>query len=229
MTLPHRSTVLTVLLAVTGLALAGLAVQHWRLSNRVAALEAVAAQQLVQQAVPETSTVEALQTAMTAWRDAQDGDGSMSQAEAAELVQTALDSALQTTLDDALDRRAEARQLERKERFLTVAEQGIRGEVEELAADYGLTEAQVSSASEVMVQGLQDGMELRGSVLRGDVTLFEARSEGQAIRESVQDTLTDVLGVDAFEELGRRLHGEDGWAAARGLGRGPGFSGGFRP
>ena len=198
----------------------GLGLAHWRLSSRVAALEVVAAQQVLDRATPEASTVQALQTAAAAWRDAQAGEaGSLPQEEAAELVQVALDRALETTLDDALEQRAAAREQERRQRFLSVAEQGIEVQLEELALDYDLTEAQTAQAGEVLLSTLQDGMELRRAVGNGEVSLLEARAEGQLLREGLADSLQDTLGADAYEDLGRRFHGEGGWEAAgrRGL------------
>ena len=221
--------ILAILLATTGLALIVLGVQHWQLTKRVANLEAVAAQQLVTRATPETSTVEALQTAAAAWREAQTGaEGAVTPNEAAELVQAALDKALMTTLDDALERRATAKEQARTEQFLSVAQQGIQGEVEAIADEFGLTEAQVAQASDVMVQGMHEGMELRSAVFRGEVSVLDARSEGQAIRQDVTGTLQDVLGGDAYDALGQRLHGEGGWDAAA-AGRGAGLPPMFRP
>lgn len=220
-----RSTRLfAALFATTAVALTMLSVVHWQLSRRVAALEVVAARRLVNEAQPEASTVQSLQTAVTAWREAQEGgEGAMTQEEAAELVQVALDDALEATLDDALDRRAEAREEERVQRFVEVAQESLRGELDGLAQDYGLNDDQVAVASDVMVQGLNEGLELRSAVMRGDVSVLDARSEGQLLRTEVADSLTEALGADAYDELGRRLHGEGGWESARGFGGGGGL------
>lgn len=224
----NTTRILAGISVVTTIALVALGIYAWQLSRRVAALEVVTAHRLAEDASPGAPAVQSLQKAMTAWREARSGGTAMTEDQAADLVQEALDDALESTLDDALDRRAEARRSERTQRFLDVAEQNIRMQVDELAADHRLTEEQSAEAVDVMVTALRGRSELRRAVMSGDLTVVEARGEGEVLREAFEEDLSRTIGAEAYEDLGRRLNGEEGWDAAPGGFRGRRPGGPFR-
>ena len=195
--------------AIGALLICALGVSNWRLSRRVAALEMVAAQQLVRtgNATEEATDVAAIQEAVAVWREARSGEGSMTEEEAAALVEDAV--------EEAVERKADERKTEEVDQYMKMAEDSMRVEVEDLAEDHDLTEAQVNQVVDLLVQGMYEGHELREDLKAGTITMRQAKEEGEVIKEEYADALTEILGEEAYEALGKRFYGEGGWAAAR--------------
>ena len=181
----QRSTLFfTAFVAIGALVLSALGVSNWRLSRRVAALEMVAAQQLVarSEAGGQGADVAAIQKAVEVWRDARAGEGSMTEEEAAALVEA--------TVEDAIERKADERKSAEVEQYMKMAEEGMRVEVEDLADEFELPEATVNQVVDLLVQGLYEGHALREDLKAGNITMREAKEEGEVIKQEYADALT---------------------------------------
>ncbi len=210
----NRSTaVLSAALAVCSLVIAGLGWTTWSLSSRVAALEMVAAQSLVRSGAARSGggttadDVAAIEQAVATWKEARAGEGGMTEDEAAALIEQ--------TLEETLERKAEERETEKIDQYMKMAEESMRVEVEDLAKEYGLTDEQVGRTVDLLVQGMYEGQDLREDLKAGEITMREAKEEGEIIKREYEETLTEILGVEAYEALGRAFYGDGGWSAAK--------------
>ena len=203
------TVVMALFLALGGVLLAALGVSNWRLSQRVTALEMVAARGLVRpgEAPADAPDVDAIESAVAALRVARSGEGSMSEEEAVALIEA--------TLDDTLDRKADERKTAEVDQYMKMAEESIRVDVEDLIREFDLPDDKVQRVVDLLVQGMYEGHELREDLKAGNITMREAKEEGEVIKKEYADALIELLGQEAYEELGRKFYGEQGWAAAR--------------
>jgi hypothetical protein len=208
--MPRSPLTLTLAALITAVLVAVLGASHWRLNRRVAALEMVAARSLVTQGEPgtaSTSDVAAIEKAVAVWRDARAGEGAMTEDQAAALVEAAV--------DDAIERKADERKNEEVDRYMKMAEESMRVEVEDLGTKFNLGEEKVNQVVDLLVQGMYEGHELREDIKAGTISMREAKEEGEVIKQEYADALTELLGEEAYEELGRSFYGEGGWESAR--------------
>jgi len=204
----NRSTfVLAAFIAVLGTLLVGLGVNNWRMGRRVAALEMVVAQSLKSQGsaptAANTDNQQAVQVAIEAWRAARSGgEDAMDEEEAAALVDAAIEK---------LEDKAKEKQDAEVQRYIEMAEEGIRVEVEDLQREYSLSDDQVAKTIDLSVQGMIEGWELQEDLKAGDLTVREAKEEGEVIKSEYMETLLEILGEAAFEALGQKFYPGKGW------------------
>ena len=199
----------TSLALVLSLLIGALGASHWRMSRRVSALEMVAARGLSAPGEQHTSSsdVAAIENAVTAWREARAGEGEITEEQAAELIEAAV--------DEAVERKADQQKTAEVDRYMKMAEESMRVEVEDLATQFDLSEAKVNQVVDLLVQGMYEGHELREDIKAGTISIREAKEEGELIKTEYAEALTEILGEEAYEELGKCFYGEGGWASAR--------------
>ncbi len=196
------------LIALIGVVLTVLGTANWRMGQRVETLELIVAQGLsVNAARTDAGTdAEVTQRALKMWREEQaasDTPNPMTEERAAELIEAAL--------DDAVERKAAETKEAEVARYMEVAEESIRMEVEDLQKAFSLTDAQRDGAIELTVQGMVDGHHLRKDLENGDITVRQAKEEGEVIKQDYYDELEALLGTDAFEALGEQFYPGKGW------------------
>ncbi len=202
----NRSTIVVALLIGTlGLLIVGLGVSNWRLGRRVAGLEMVVAQGLKsQESKVSGSDQQAIQVALQAWRQARSGEAAgMDEDEAAALVEAAL--------DEALDRKTQEATEAAVDRYMEMAEESIQVEVEDLQEDFNLSDDQVARTIDLTVQGMIEGYELQEDLKKGDISVRQAKEEGEIIKQDYYAALIEILGEAAFEGLGERFYPGKGW------------------
>jgi hypothetical protein len=130
----------------------------------------------------------------------------MTQEEAAEMVAVAL--------DEAWTRKTAQLRAEEVQTYRRLAEEKITNEVDDLAEEYDLTGDQMDRTIELLLDGIEAGHALREGIKSGELSLREAEEEGEELKLGYAASLTEVLGAEAYEALGRQFYGPGGWADA---------------
>ncbi len=127
----------------------------------------------------------------------------MDEEEAAALVEVALEEALERKTQEAEDAEID--------RYLEMATESIEVEVEDLQDEFPLSDEQITRAINISVEGLHEGFELRQAIERRDISMRQAKAEGEALKQDYQDALLEVLGDAAFFALGEKFYPGRGW------------------
>ena len=152
---------------------------------------------------------QAVDMALKAWKSASaeaQGQG-LSKAETAEMMEAALER--------AFERKTAENKAEATEKWIAMATENIELELEELVADYDIPEASQVAVVDLLVGGMHDGIQLKRDVRDGDISLREAKAEGQALQDDFLVSLTELIGEEAADELGERLKPGEGWGGKR--------------
>jgi hypothetical protein len=117
-------------------------------------------------------------------------------------------------LDEAWTRKTAQLRAEEVQTYRRLAEEKITNEVDDLAEEYDLTGDQMDRTIELLLDGIEAGHALREGIKSGELSLREAEEEGEELKLGYAASLTEVLGAEAYEALGRQFYGPGGWADA---------------
>lgn len=190
--------------------------QAWTVSglgNRVAALEAGATQNETDSTRTRSGQPEddaqgdggdnAVSNAMQQWRAARAGTGELGEEEAAELVEVAV--------EEAIERRRSEEETEQRELKRDIATQSIVMVVEDVGDEYGFSPKAEDAIIDMLVGGLADGERLKQQLEDGEISLRDAKEEGESIRAQYVEEITKLVGEEATDALGERLRPGRGW------------------
>jgi hypothetical protein len=157
---------------------------------------------------PEADRV-AIAKTVKALREATERGEALTEQETEALVQSVVEDAV----DEAFGRKAEQRELKQTDRQMQMMEDSVRVEVEDLGKDFDLSDDDVTRSVEVLVGAMYEGQAIREQLRDESMTMREAKTQGDALKTEIETDLREILGDEAYEELGRRFYGEQGWDA----------------
>lgn len=213
-------------LAMGGLGLVVVALLGWQswtmagLQGRVAVLEQVAATNLggpgvamdgAQSQEVVARAVKAVQAAQTEAA----GKG-LTEEQTQALVEEALAATLEDTLEDTLDAREARQKDERTEQWLAMATESMQLELEDLAQDHGIDEETQDTVLTLLVDATREGVEIRRALGDGDISVREAKAEGEALENDLAVELDELLGRDVNDELAEKIRPGNPWKRADG-------------
>ena len=118
---------------------------------------------------------------------------------------------IESAVEEAIERHDAERKQDQREGWTAVATQRFEAQVEEVGEEYNLSVAVQNQVVDILVDGMQAGMDLRHDVGTGELTYAEAKEEGAALKEDTADTVSELIGEDAAEALWSDMKSGGGW------------------
>ena len=118
---------------------------------------------------------------------------------------------IESAVEEAIERHDAERKQDQREGWTAVATQRFEAQVEEVGEEYNLSVAVQNQVVDILVDGMQAGMDLRHDVGSGELTYAEAKEEGAALKQDTADTVTELIGEDAAEALWSDMKSGGGW------------------
>lgn len=108
---------------------------------------------------------------------------------------------LTRVVERAMSRRDNEQKERRFQQRMTMMEESLTMQFDELSASYELTVEEEEMAKQLILSSMEQGMDLRMQVGEGTISMMEAKEEGAAIKEETNQGVVDLIGEEAAEAL----------------------------
>ena len=108
---------------------------------------------------------------------------------------------LARVVERAMSKRDNEQKERRFQQRMTMMEEGLTMQFEELSEIHELTVDQEEQAMQLILASMEQGMDLRMQVGEGTISMMEAKEEGAAIKEETNQGVVELIGEDAAEAL----------------------------
>ena len=108
---------------------------------------------------------------------------------------------LTRVVERALSNRDNEQKERRFQQRMTMMEESLTMQFDELSESYDLTADQEEMATQLILASMEQGMDLRMQVGEGSLSMMEAKEEGAAIKEETNQGVVEVIGEEAAEAL----------------------------
>jgi len=128
-----------------------------------------------------------------------------------QVVEEEVAEVVEATMEEMLEQREEERKAEATEKWIDQASESSLIEIERAAETYDISEEKVEAAHAVLVDSLYATIELKEALDAEELTVREAKAEGNVLLKEIHDELVGLLGDEATEELGAAIRPGRGW------------------
>lgn len=111
------------------------------------------------------------------------------------------DVELARVVERAMSKRDSEQKERRFQQRMTMLEEGLTMQFEELSESFELSADQEEMATQLILASMEQGMDLRMQLGEGSLSMMEAKEEGAAIKEETNQGVIELLGEDAAEAL----------------------------
>ncbi|MEN0062828.1 MAG: hypothetical protein AAGA48_11810 [Myxococcota bacterium] len=116
-----------------------------------------------------------------------------------------------STVEELLETREAVKKQEATDKWVEQASEGTLVELERVVERHGLSDAALKEAHDMLVESLYYTVELKQSLDEGEISVREAKLDGEAYVVNLGRQLDDVLGETASAELGQAIRPGKGW------------------
>lgn len=120
-------------------------------------------------------------------------------------VSEATSEQIREVLDEEFDRLADERKDREVGQWVEMASQSVSHDVGKIGEDYDIAEATQQEVVDLIVESLWTGVDIRAAIASGDMTVGEAKEQGEVIDQELKDRIVGLIGEDATDDLFERF------------------------